>query len=251
MASMRFHLFGLFGLLGVLSTLCAVEMLEMHTNPAIVTTCGENVTLRCDVTTNGALDITEFSWKDSKDICNWGQPTSQTDIQCMNKTSTNSYNYSLTIYNIQPEHKGTYHCQLRSKQGSRNGQTIVRVQNCIGNSKVRVTSTNGTCIFEEVFPKPIMVLWKQHYDESVYYWATTTVKENNNGKFTVISTIRLRKDPTHGLYTCSLMLSFENELGEQKLDIARNITFAGADSLTVHWFGVMLAMVLGMVMVQA
>ncbi|KAJ0058396.1 hypothetical protein NL108_013880 [Boleophthalmus pectinirostris] len=192
MASMRFHPFGLFGLLSVLSTLSAAENLKMHTIRGLMTTCGDNVVLRCNVTTDGALDITEFSWKDSKDICNWGQPTNRTDMQCMTATSTNSYNYSLTIYNIQPKHTGAYHCQLHSKQGSRNGKTFVQVHKCVGKSTVRVNSTDGTCIFEDVFPRS-GVSWKQGNDDSISHLATTTVTENEKGLFTVVSTMKVKK----------------------------------------------------------
>ncbi|KAJ0000825.1 hypothetical protein NQD34_005845 [Periophthalmus magnuspinnatus] len=251
MASLRFPFFASLGLLGLLSTLSAVGGLELLTIPKILTTCGENVTLRCDVTTDSALEITELSWKLSKDICTWGQSSKVAGIECMNASSTNSYNYSLTIYNVQPKHKGTYHCQLRSKQGSANGQTIVRVQKCVSNSTANVTSTNGTCIFNDVYPKPEKISWKQGNDDSIGNSATTKITENADGKFTAISTIKLRKNPSLGLYNCSLLVPTENEMNVSMVQTLRSMTFAGGDGLIAHWVSLMLAMVLGIVIVQA
>ncbi|KAJ0058384.1 hypothetical protein NL108_013882 [Boleophthalmus pectinirostris] len=255
MASMRFQLLGLFGIVGLLSTLSAAAVLEVRTIPKILATCGENVTLTCDAITDGPTEITEFTWKDNKDICSWGTPSNLTDIQCMNTTATNftSYNYSLTIYNIQPKHKATYHCQVRQKSGPvRNGQTIVRVQKCVGNSTTGVTSTNGTCRFQDVFPKPDKVNWTQGGDD-LNSLSSTQVTQNSDGlSFTVVSTIKLRKNPAFtGQYTCSLLVPTENEMNQTISQIVRSLSFSGADSIIAHWLGVMLAMVLGMLMVQA
>ncbi|XP_072298624.1 uncharacterized protein [Eucyclogobius newberryi] len=250
MASMTFQLFGLLGIMCLLSTLSIAGGLEMYTIPKILATCGENVTLKCDITTDSALDIKEFNWKEKKDICDWGVEKNRTDMACANMTSKNSYNYTLSIFNIQPKHKGTYHCKLRSKEGVKNGQTIVRVQKCVGQTSVSVSSTEGTCVFENIFPKPVKVMWKQGYESILDL--STNVTENTDGLFTAVSTVRLRKDPLHkDPYNCSLLVPTENEMNQTTVEVVRFLTFAGGENLIAHWFGVMLALVLGMFMVQA
>uniref|UniRef100_A0AAV2KL25 Ig-like domain-containing protein n=1 Tax=Knipowitschia caucasica TaxID=637954 RepID=A0AAV2KL25_KNICA len=191
MACMRFQHFGLLGILW-LPVFCIVGGLEMYTVDKVLATCGDNVTLPCNITTEVALDIKEFKWMEKNDICHWGVEKNLTSMQCANVTSQNSYDFPLTIFNIQPEHKGTYHCKLRSKEGTKNGQTIVRVQKCVGDALVNVSSAEGTCLFEGVYPKPTVVLWKQGHDESVQHWSKTDVKENADGFFTAVSTIKLR-----------------------------------------------------------
>lgn len=248
MASIRIQhgLFGLLGMLWLLSALSITGGLEMVTKFKYLATCGENLTLECKVESNDDLDIKRFYWMEKKDICDWGEKVNDTEFECesiSNKSTLWVYNFSLTILNVQPKHKGTYHCKLRAKEGVKNDKTILRVQKCVGNSESGVTSEEAKCTFEDVFPEP-RVEWTLG-TENLTHLAKTTMTENTKGLLTVVSTIKLQTSNTNN-YNCSLVMPIENENNETVVQAVRSLNFSGGYMVIPHWFGVVLAMVLGM-----
>ncbi|KAJ0000826.1 hypothetical protein NQD34_005846 [Periophthalmus magnuspinnatus] len=251
MASARIQR-GVFGIFCLLSTLSIADAMEMHTIPKILTQCGRNLTLNCDVTAKSDLNIKKFYWMEKKDICEYTEENqTSSDFECKGLSYTNPagriYNYSLTIINIQPKHKGTYHCKLRSNEGVLNDKTIVRVQNCVGNSSNDVSTTERSCTFKDVYPEPI-IHWNLGH-ENLTHLAVTKVTENADGLFTAVSTLTLKKDPTNpNQYNCSLFFSLENEKNETHVQWARSQSFSDGHKVIGQWFGVMLVLVLGIVL---
>ncbi|KAJ0058397.1 hypothetical protein NL108_013883 [Boleophthalmus pectinirostris] len=253
MASVRIQC-GLFGILCLLSTLSKADAMEMYTVPKVLAQCGWNLTLNCDITAKGALDIKRFLWMEKKEICEYTQKIQNgTDFECRRLSYTypagKIYNYSLTIFNIQPKHKGTYHCKLGSKEGTMNGKTILRVQNCAGNSSTSVSTTVGSCTFKDVYPEPI-IFWNQGYDNLTHLAETTVTLNETTGLYTAVSTLKLKKDPSIPYhYNCSLFLNLDNEKNETKVEWVRSLSFSDGHKVIGQWFGVMLAMVFGMILV--
>lgn len=207
--------------------------------------CGENLTLECKVEASGPLDIKRFYWMEKKDICDWNEPTNETDLECRSAIGAmNVYNFSLTIFDVQPKHKGTYHCKLRSKEGVENGKTVLRVQKCVGDSDNGMTTSGATCTFKDVFPEST-VAWTRG-SENLTDQATTTVTENAEGFFTLVSTIKVATSTSD--LKCSLMMPVENEANVTMVQAVKSLKVNGGYMLIAHWAGVMLAMVLGMLM---
>ncbi|KAK7939684.1 hypothetical protein WMY93_003010 [Mugilogobius chulae] len=178
----------------LLSTRSTVGGVEMYTPPKVFAVCGQNVTLSCLVISETVLDEAEFTWKESKDLCG---SSNSSDIKCEKGVkvvdSTHQYNLSLVFTNVQPHHKGTYHCKLNSKQGTKNSETILRIQSCVGKTSVSVTSEVGTCKFEDVYPKPQTVLW--WHGGTRRETLKTEMIENPDAKYTVISSVKLWRPP--------------------------------------------------------
>lgn len=237
-------------MLWLLSALSITGGLEMYTIPKYLATCGENLTLKCDVVAEEDLDIKRFYWMEKKDICDWEEKINETDFECesvTNKTTPRIYNFSLTIYNVQPKHKGTYHCKLRAKEGVRNDKTILRVQKCVGNSTASKANGEATCTFKDVFPRP-SVVWNRGL-ENLTHLAKTEVTENAEGLFTAVSTIKLEGPSTPDRYNCSLEMPVENMNNVTVVQAVQSLSFSGGYMVIAHWFGIMLAMVLLMLMV--
>ncbi|KAK7939685.1 hypothetical protein WMY93_003011 [Mugilogobius chulae] len=237
------------GIICVLSTICMAGCLEMYTIPKILTPCGRPVTLTCNIVSKVDLNIKQLFWMEKKELCDYTKEIQNgTDFECKRLSYKNGdqriYNYSLTFSNIQPKHKGTYHCKLRAAEGVLNDKTIVRVQKCVGNVSTDVTPDEGTCTFKDVFPEPI-IRWNQDYD-NLTHLSKTTITESVEGLFTAVSTLKLKKDSSNrAWYNCSLFMSVENEKNETEVQWMRSLAFPpnGGHELTGHWFGVMLAMV--------
>ncbi|CAL1588955.1 unnamed protein product [Knipowitschia caucasica] len=240
---------GFFVIFCLLSTLSTADLsgsfeMEMYTIPKILATCGQNLTLECDIAAEKDIEIKTFFWMEKQEICFY-ETENQTgpDFECRGlsytKNSERYYNYSLTIFNVQPKHKGTYHCKLRSKQGVLNGKTIVRVQKCVGNTSTDVTPTEGSCSFKDVFPEPV-VFWNQGL-ENLTHLAETKVMQSAEGLFSVVSKIELKKDPSNpDHYNCSLWMPLENDKNETQVQFVRAMSFSDAHKLCGHLCGVML-----------
>lgn len=248
MASVRIQhgLFVLLGMLWLRSALSKPDGVELDLVPKYLASCGENLTLECKVKANEELEIKRFYWMEKKDICEWMKDTNETGMECESEVSQGSvkiYNFSLTIFDIQPKHKGTYHCKLQYKGGAENGKTVLRVQKCVGSA----TTDGASCTFNNVFPKPT-VEWIRG-TENLTHLATTDVTENAEGYFTVVSTIKVVKDPSNtAALNCSLLMPIENEMNETIVQAVRSLSVNGSYMLIAHWFGVLLAIALGILM---
>lgn len=215
----------------------------MYTIPKYLATCGENLTLKCDIVAEDELDIKKFHWMD---ICNWQEETNQTDLECNStsyKASQMIYNFSLTILNVQPKHKRTYHCKIHSNEGVKNDKTILRVQKCVGDSSSGKTSDEATCTFKDVFPEP-SVEWRRDL-ENLTHLAKTTLTSNAEGLFTVVSTIELQQGSSKN-YSCSLVMPVENEMSQTVFEAVKSLPISGGYMIAAHWLGVMLAIVLSL-----
>lgn len=249
MASTWFQhgLFDLFGIVWLLSMHGITGGLEMHTIPKYLTTCGENVTLRCTVISKINLrSIKFFYWMktNEKPICYWNNSTNQTDTDCkisfISKSQTVD-SFQLTIFNVQPKHQGTYHCKLHAKEGMKDNEIDVRVQMCYGSPSRKLTDTELTVTFPDVFPRP-RVLWSRGQD-NLTLQNKTNITENTEGKFTVVSSIK--RDLSQPLnYTCSLLMDVEKENETVEIQV-QSISFSGGYMVHAHWFSVMLVMVWG------
>lgn len=243
-------LFGLLGMLWLLSALSVLADLEMDLVPKYLATCGENLTLTCKVESDELMDMKRFYWMEKKDICDWEESINATDMECNSTFAQRSassffYNFSLTIFNVQPKHKGTYHCKLRAKEGVKNKKTILRVQKCVGNASSVATTDVATCTFNGVFPRG-SVEWSRG-TENLTHLATTQMTENDEEYFTVVSTITVAKDPSNtASLNCSLVMAIENEMNETVVQAVRTLQVSGSYMLMAHWFGVILAIALGM-----
>ncbi|XP_072298207.1 uncharacterized protein [Eucyclogobius newberryi] len=256
MASLRIQ-HCLLGILCLFPTLSIAGEIELYTDHKVVAVCGQTVELPCNVLAkdHADIDIKSLTWMMSKDYCDYTMTNqSGPGFKCQklsySKPVGRIYNYTLSIFNIQPKDQGTYHCKLRSKEGVANGKTIVRVQQCLGNSSYHVTSTEATCTFEDVYPAPI-IHWTQGYNNYTNQ-QKLNVTVTPEGRFTAVSTIKLgtKKNPESICYHCSLFLVLENAENDNETEFyyMRSESFAGGHKLMGHWFGVMLAMVLGVLL---
>lgn len=215
----------------------------MHTVPKYLATCGENVNLFCNVTTEDELSIKRFYWMQAKDICDWDTSTNQSDVNCTSVINTDPrvYTFLLTIFNVQPKHKGTYHCKLHSKDGMKNDKTILRVHKCYGSPNKQVTDTELSVRFPDVFPRP-RVVWSRGND-NLTLEATTTITENAEGTFTVLSSIK--RDAALPLnYTFALFMDVEQENQNPAEMLVQNINFSGGHTIALHWFTVVFIVLL-------
>lgn len=185
---------------------------------------------------------------ENKDICDWKKDANETDFKCEFSSGSGSfYNFSLTIFDVQPKHKGTYHCKLHTTGGMKNNKTILRVQQCVGKAVSNTTTDGASCTFRDVFPEPT-VEWSRG-TENLTHLATTTVTTNAEGYFTLVSTIKVVKDPSNtAALNCSLLMPLENEMNQTIVQSVRSLKVNGSYMLIAHWFGVILAVALGMLM---
>lgn len=248
--SARHGLFGLACTIWFLSALSVAGSVDIRTIPKIRASCGQNLTLTCNVNSTQPLDIKEFFWMEKeKQICQWGGPSNQTNMVCRNTSAGGVYNFTLTILNVMPLHKGTYHCKLRAKEGVKNDQTIVRVQKCLGESDSAASHTEATCTFKDVFPSA-KVKWFQGtspVDASVFN-VTTTEKEDSLGRFTITSRVKWnpsKREP----YNCSLWMDIENPDNTTTAQMVRSFMVSGRGCMfNVHWLCVVMMMMLGLLM---
>lgn len=237
------------GILWLLSTLSITGSLEVHTVAKYLATCGENLTLSCDVVADNALEIKRFYWMEKQDICDFGEDTDRTDFRC-NGTSSKAtpmiYKFSLSISDVQPRHEGTYHCKLRAKEGVKNNKTVLRVQKCVGDSTSGKTAEEATCTFKDVYPAS-SVQWSRG-GENLTHLATTEVKKNAEGKFTVISSVKLQTEPSDSDdYDCSLVMPVENERNQTVAQTLKSLKNSGGRMATAQ--RLILAIVFGTLLV--
>lgn len=213
----------------------------MKTIPKYLATCGERVTLMCNIEAQDKLNIQKLEWMH---ICKWQEEANRTDLECNSTSEKVMYNFSLTILNVQPKHNGTYHCKLHSNEGMKNGKTILRVQKCVGDSSSGKTSDEATCTFKDVFPEPSRVEWSRDL-ENLTHLAKTSLTNNTEGFFTAVSTVKLQQGSSNN-YSCSLVMPVENEMSQIMVEAVKSLPISVGYMIAAHWLGVMLAIVLSL-----
>lgn len=101
--------------------------LELKTIPHVVATCGENLTLPCEVSASDQLNIISFSWlAKNESMCphKHGRPDSRAACE----SATQDHKLTLTLYDVMPVHQGKYFCKVRANHGAKSSTTTVTVQ---------------------------------------------------------------------------------------------------------------------------
>ncbi|XP_028267716.1 titin-like [Parambassis ranga] len=113
---------------------------ELHTLSEVSAHCGDEVTLPCDASASGQLDIKLFSWlAKNRTVCEYKQNRTEPDIQCNSSSSNSSNSLTLIINRVMPVHNGMYICKLRSTAGTDSKQTVLTVKECIRSQPPSVT----------------------------------------------------------------------------------------------------------------
>ncbi|XP_059903330.1 uncharacterized protein LOC132454143 isoform X2 [Gadus macrocephalus] len=182
----------------------------LSVSPNVTATCGQSVTLHCNVSSNQG-EVYHLSWiKDNNTLCKVEkdhlvvdeQPTS--DVECRYANKSMFVTFRQTSKEQQERALDEYICKLRSYRGPSSKKTWVELKECIQRVDQIGTAEVSTCSFTGL-----------RHDGDVHWYredarlteddAVIEKKESVDKEccLTIDSSLKPKKDST-GPYTCSL-----------------------------------------------
>ncbi|XP_040047006.2 uncharacterized protein LOC120827905 [Gasterosteus aculeatus] len=199
----------------ILGLIAVSRGLELKTIPHVVATCGENLTLPCEVSASDQLNIISFSWlAKNESMCPHEHGRPDSGAAC--ESATQDHKLTLTLYDVMPVHQGKYFCKVRANHGAKSSTTMVTVQDCMGTPGSSMNESHAQCWFSGVYPIG-SISWSQG-GLPLTQPASTREEMDPRGRYTVSSTIEARKGESNEPYKCSLWIpSAGKELSSQEL----------------------------------
>ncbi|XP_035988093.1 uncharacterized protein LOC118560775 [Fundulus heteroclitus] len=138
---------------------------QLDTLPKVTASCGEQVTLTCNASASLLKDVNvvKFNWQfKNTTLCQYESKDVNSDkIRCKStNTTSGGLTLSMTILNIIPKDEGVYLCKLHTTGAAANGQSHVKVEDCVGSSDDSMDNNTARCSFDRVFPAGV-VHWYQ------------------------------------------------------------------------------------------
>lgn len=200
-----------------LVSVVASQGVELQTISQVAARCGENVTLTCDASSSGKLDIRSFSWlAKNESVCEYEDRNPDTKVLCESTAEPQRHILTLTLLNVMPDDQGTYLCKLRSTLGVKSKTTIVIVQDCLESSGSSISETTAKCWFSGVYPSGI-IKWSQG-DTDLTDSASPQEDVHQDGRYKVSSSIDVKTGNTSQPFNCSLWIpSTRKQLSSQQL----------------------------------
>ncbi|XP_026179832.1 uncharacterized protein LOC113140253 [Mastacembelus armatus] len=179
------------------------EGLELQATSIVVAECGKNVTLPCNISLSGNLDIKLFGWLgENTTVCQYEKSKPEIEDVCELMMESPNYRLSLTLTNVMPLNEGRYLCKLRSNMGVSSATTVVKVKGCLQSSHSSINETHAECRFKGVASNSTIQWYQGDVDLTVF--ASTWKEEVQHGLYNVFSTINIEKGNPRQPYNCSL-----------------------------------------------
>nr|XP_046272406.1 uncharacterized protein LOC124073898 [Scatophagus argus] len=185
-------------------SIAVTEEVKLQTISQVVSQCGTNVSLPCDVASSQQLDIIKFSWVGRNITCLHDSPQSEPGVLCEKKSKSPHDTLTLTLLNVMPVNQGSYVCKLHSKQTVKYAATVVTVQNCSGSFSASINASRAECWFSGLYPSG-HIHWFQE-DVNLTDFASTGEEEDQYGRYNVSSTINIEKRNLSQPFKCSLWI---------------------------------------------
>ncbi|MEQ2222482.1 hypothetical protein ILYODFUR_026832, partial [Ilyodon furcidens] len=187
------------------------ECKTLDTKPKVFSDCGKNVTLTCNASTSVVQDskLMKFEWQfKNTTVCQYEQKNFTGKIQCESANTTSGLSLTLTIRNITPTDEGVYHCKLHLSREAANGQSHIKVEDCLGSTHKSLDNGTASCTFDSVYPSGV-VHWYQG-DSNITNASKTHEKQDKDGFYRVKSEVPVKIENHSQTYNCSLWMPSTN-----------------------------------------
>ncbi|KAM4717010.1 uncharacterized protein FYW61_017227 [Anableps anableps] len=208
---------------------------KLDTEPKVLTTCGANATLTCNASTSVLEDskIIKFVWQSKNTtLCQYEENNSTSKYLCNSTRTASEFILTLTILDIIPADEGVYHCKLHSTRVAANGQSQVRIEDCLGRAESSMDKNFAECSFDKVFPSG-EVHWYQG-DLNLTDASETEENQDNDGYYKVQSKVPTKKGSQSQPYNCSLWMPSVNRYLSSQLVVSSGSTGQ------LHWICIMM-----------
>lgn len=160
---------------------------QLRVTSPLTTSCGENVTLSCEVKSSSQLEINYLSWVSANKSCKYDEPGS--DCEYMKNETT--HRLTLRLSNIWPVDAGNYTCKLRSNMDVKSSNTSVTVTECSGRPSSSVNQSHARCSFSGFYPSGSVHWFKG--DANLTDSTTTEEEEAQRGLYNIWSVMQLQE----------------------------------------------------------
>ncbi|XP_042369685.1 tyrosine-protein phosphatase non-receptor type substrate 1-like, partial [Plectropomus leopardus] len=219
------------------------QSLELHTISQLSAQCGDNLTLPCVASSSGQLKIISFEWLKNKSVCQYKNGSHDPKVLC-STAEPPQYGLTLTVLNVTPNDRGTYHCKLRSTSGVKDKTTAVTVKDCLKDSGSNFSDSNAKCWFTGVYPSGT-VHWSQG-DLNLTGFASTEETVDSLELYEIRSTVDAQKGNLSQPYNCSLWIpSAGKYLHSRQVHVTGKQTNGSpGDMVKLQWICIMVEIIM-------